>query len=113
MSEGLKQQWFHILVALAAAPKHGSAIASEVLELSEGRIRLWPTTLYGSLDEMVEDGLLEVLEGDTHPAGQSERRRYYKLTAAGRQALLSESNWYRTMAEAAVKRLRVAAKGAK
>lgn len=112
MSRGMKQHWFHILVALASAPKHGSAIANEVFELSDGRIRLWPTTLYGSLDEMSERGLLQTLDGESHPAGESERKRYYQLTATGRRVLLDESGWYRSMADLASKRLRMAAKAA-
>ena len=48
-SDGLKSRAFYILVALAADDRHGLGIAREVLALSDGRIRLWPATLYGTL----------------------------------------------------------------
>ena len=112
MSRGLKQPWFHILLALAASPRHGSAIAAEVLEQSDGRVRLWPTTLYGSLDELEQRGLVLALEGVERPIGQSERRRFYRITELGRDALRDESAWYRSVSELASKRLRSTAKAA-
>ena len=113
MSEVLKAHWFHILVALAATPRHGSAIASDVSQQSGGRMRLWPTTLYGSLDEMAERGLIEILDGASHPVGESERKRYYQLTSSGRRVLREESAWYQSVAKLATRRLRIAAKAAK
>ena len=110
MARGLKTQWFHILLALVDTPRHGSAIRDEVLRQSGGRIRLWPTTLYGSLDELVSMGLLETLDGARHPRGESERRRFYRLTEAGLRAARDESSWYRSVAELAAKRLGEAAK---
>ena len=56
-SGALKPHWFYILLTLSEGERHGLAIAREVETLSDGRIRLWPATLYGSLDDLrIVDG---------------------------------------------------------
>ena len=83
----LKKHWFDILLALADGAQHGYAIRSLVEERSEGRVKLYPATLYGSVREMAGRGLIEPLEGD---ADSDQRRRYYRLTEQGREALGTE-----------------------
>lgn len=87
----LKPAWYYILVALAAGDRHGQAIAREVLELSGGQIRLWPATLYGAIDELEDRGWIEELGAGRRPADESQRRRYYHLTRAGRAAVTAET----------------------
>jgi DNA-binding PadR family transcriptional regulator len=87
----LRRNWFHVLVALAEHDLHGSAIADDVLERTEGELRLWPATLYRALDELVDAGLVEELRGDDRPEGESLRKRYYRATADGRKALAEEA----------------------
>lgn len=83
---------FHTLLALAEGPSHGYAIARSVEDLTDGRVKMGPGTLYGSLHRMRDDGLIE--EVDEPAAGEdavhSERRRTYELTALGRAALRLE-----------------------
>lgn len=50
-----------------------------------GGIAMGPGTLYGSIDRMIRDGLVE--ESDKQ---DDERRRYYRLTALGRKVLAAE-----------------------
>jgi DNA-binding PadR family transcriptional regulator len=50
-----------------------------------GGIQMGPGTLYGSIDRMIRDGLVE--ESDKQ---DDERRRYYRLTAQGRAVLAAE-----------------------
>jgi len=83
----LRTNWFHVLVALAQDDRHGSAIAQDVLDQTDGELRLWPATLYRALDEMVTVGLIEELAGDGHPEGESQRKRFYRATALGRREL--------------------------
>ena len=45
----LKPRHYYILLALAETDRHGLSIAREVGTLSDGQVRLWPATLYGSL----------------------------------------------------------------
>jgi len=83
----MTEQALFILAGLARREAHGYGIARDVEELSEGRVRLTAGTLYGALNRLVDDGLVE-------PAGEREvqgrRRRYYRLTAAGREQLAAE-----------------------
>jgi DNA-binding PadR family transcriptional regulator len=88
----LKTPWYYILVALAAGDRHGLAIAREVLALSDGLVRLWPATLYGALEELCDCRWIEELdEARGRPAEESERRRYYRITRAGRAAVTAET----------------------
>jgi DNA-binding PadR family transcriptional regulator len=88
----LKTPWYYILVALAGGDRHGLAIAREVQGLSDGRVRLWPATLYGALEELCDRGWIEELdEARGRPAEESERRRYYRISRAGRAAVSAET----------------------
>ena len=82
---------FHVLVALAAEPRHGYAVAREVEELSDGRIVMGPGTLYGSLQRMCDAGLIEETVNPGEEGQHAGRRRYYRLTPLGRAALRAES----------------------
>lgn len=86
----LKTQWFHVLVSLAGGEQHGYAIMQEVLQRTQGKVRLWPATLYGSLKRLIEAGL--IAESDERPAPEFDdaRRRYYCLTGLGRRVLNAE-----------------------
>ena len=79
---------FHILIALADQPLHGYGIMLDIAERSGGKVKLSPGTLYGSIKQMLEDGLIE--EVAVRPAADDERRRYYRLTREGRQAARQE-----------------------
>lgn len=87
----LKTNWFHILLSLAGDEQHGYGIMQEVLDRTNGKVHLWPATLYGSLKRLIEAGLIE--ESDERPAPESDdaRRRYYRLTRLGRRVLDAES----------------------
>ena len=88
----MKTPWYYILLALAAGSRHGLAIARDVHTLSDGQVRLWPATLYGSLEELCERELIEELVDEPdRPADESERRRYYRITRAGRGMLAAET----------------------
>jgi DNA-binding PadR family transcriptional regulator len=103
----VKQHTFHILLALAAEPRHGSAIAKAAKQESAGAVVLWPVTLYGTLAELEDDGLIEALrDRGAHPAGESERRKYYRLTRAGRKALTAEVARLAAVVAAAERRVR-------
>ena len=92
MPPSLKVSWYYILVSLAAADRHGLAIAREVLTLSDGQMRLWPAMLYGALDDLSERGWIEeIVDGQRRP-DDSERKRYYRITRAGRGAVAAETD---------------------
>ena len=86
----LKTQWFHIMLSLAGGEQHGYAIMQEVLTRTEGKVRLWPATLYGTIKRLIEAELIE--ESDERPAPELDdaRRRYYRLTPLGKRVLSAE-----------------------
>ncbi len=87
----LKPHWFHVLLSLADREQHGYGIMQEVLERTDGKVHLWPATLYGTLKRLIEEELIE--ESEERPAAELDdaRRRYYKLTRLGRRVLAAES----------------------
>jgi DNA-binding PadR family transcriptional regulator len=87
----LKTNWFYILLSLSGQEQHGYGIMNDVLDRTSGEIRLWPATLYGTLKRLIDEGLIE--ESDERPAPELDdaRRRYYRLTPAGKKVLDVES----------------------
>jgi DNA-binding PadR family transcriptional regulator len=75
---------FYIALALSDGDKHGYAIMQDVEHQTGGTVKLGPGTLYGTLKRMLSDGLVA-------EAGEEDRRRYYRLTALGRQAAKAEA----------------------
>ena len=78
---------FHILLALAQGERHGYGILKDVLEQTDGDVRLGPGTLYGTLQRLMEAGLVEEVPGIAPDADHDSRRRYYRITRQGRRAL--------------------------
>jgi DNA-binding PadR family transcriptional regulator len=80
----------HILLALANEPqgKHGYAIAREVEEVTDRHVRMGAGTLYGSIQRMLDAGLIEERRARGNP--EQERRRFYRITAFGRRVLALE-----------------------
>lgn len=76
---------FHILLALFGRERHGYDIMQQVKADSAGAVKMGPGTLYGSLDRMIEAGL--VARSNT----QDPRRIYYRLTALGQATLRAET----------------------
>jgi len=87
----MRRHWFFILLSLAERDRHGSGVMRDVLELTDGELKLWPVTLYGSLDELRDKGWIRSLENP--PSGaedDSARLRWFRITPAGRRALATE-----------------------
>jgi DNA-binding PadR family transcriptional regulator len=70
-----------VLSSLADGPKHGYAIIQDVSAMCG--VELGPGTLYGALSRLERRGLIEALASE-------DRRRPYRLTAAGATALESQ-----------------------
>ena len=96
----LKPAWFHILLALADGAQHGYAVRSLVEERTEGRVKLWPATLYGSFRELSEEALIEALDGPEDPDDDA-RRQYYRLTRRGSELLKAEADRLQALVDAA------------
>ncbi|MBK9240666.1 MAG: helix-turn-helix transcriptional regulator [Acidobacteria bacterium] len=83
---------FHILLALADGDAHGYRIRADVIERSNGAIKLDPGSLYRLIARLSDDGL--VVESPSRPKADDddERRRYYRLTPMGKRLLEAETN---------------------
>ena len=78
----------HVLLALAGGERHGYAILKDVQRQSGQRLRFGPGTIYGTLQRLMEAGWVE--EAPAPAAEADERRRYYRITRTGRDALRAE-----------------------
>ncbi|MBA3587690.1 MAG: PadR family transcriptional regulator [Chloroflexi bacterium] len=85
----------HILLVLSTEERHGYGIMKQVERESQGKVKMGPGTLYGSLGRMMEAGLIRESDKRVDPAMDDERRIYYTLTGLGRKALTAELNRYR------------------
>jgi DNA-binding PadR family transcriptional regulator len=97
----LKPNWLHILLSLAGQGQHGYGIMQEVLDRTDGKVRLWPATLYGSLRRLMDEGLIEESGRRPAPDLDDSRRRYYRLTAFGRRVLAAETERLEALVRAA------------
>ena len=90
---------FHILLTLANRDKHGYEIMKAVRQDSRGKVKMGNGTLYGSLKRMLSDGLIEDAGDRAEEEGDDTRRKYYRLTSRGREALSAEVKRYRDTME--------------
>jgi DNA-binding PadR family transcriptional regulator len=87
-----------VLTSLAGGPKHGYAIAQDVAETLG--VRLSPGTLYGVISRLEERGYIAALPAE-------DRRRPYRITAAGAAELRVQTARLRAVADLAAKRARL------
>jgi PadR family transcriptional regulator PadR len=80
-----------ILALLEERERHGYELARLIGERSEGAISFHVASLYPTLYRMEDK---ELLEGRWVEKAGQRRRRYYRITAAGRKALKAHrSTW--------------------
>jgi DNA-binding PadR family transcriptional regulator len=82
---------FQILLSLAGEDLHGYGIMRKVADQTDGRMRLGPGTLYSSIRTLLEEKLIEEVDLREDARLGHERRRYYRLTSAGRKLARSEA----------------------
>ena len=105
MPTDLKRHWFFILLSLADHDRHGSGIVRDVLDLTAGELRLWPVTLYGSLDELRQAGWIREIESAPDPDEDRGHRRWFRITPQGRRALQVEIERMTALVSVAQRRL--------
>lgn len=87
----LPPHWFQILLAVADQDRHGLGIMNDVLERTDGAMKLWPGMLYRNLARLVDAGLLVEVEAPAQAETGGGRPRFYHLTAQGRRACAAEA----------------------
>ena len=95
----------HILLALSTGERHGYGIMKQVAADSQGKVKMGPGTLYGSVGRMLEAGLIQESDRRVDPEMDDERRIYYRITGAGQAALVAELERYRGVVAVAAGRL--------
>jgi DNA-binding PadR family transcriptional regulator len=84
----LTEQAVLVLASLSQGELHGYGIARDVEELSQGRVRMTAGTLYGVLNRLGSEGLIEQTREEVV---SGRRRRYHQLTGLGHTVLREES----------------------
>jgi DNA-binding PadR family transcriptional regulator len=97
---------YQILLALAARDRHGYLIRKAVEQQTDGAIRLGPGTVYAAIRRLEDEGLIE--ESSQRPDADldDQRRRYYRLTRSGREALRAETERMQATVAFALKQLK-------
>jgi PadR family transcriptional regulator, regulatory protein PadR len=98
----MREPTYYILASLIDGPLHGWGIIQEAKVLSDGRIRLTAGTLYGALDRLLVEGLVEQ---DREEIVSGRCRRYYRLTSLGRRLLEEEAARFAASAKMVTDRL--------
>jgi DNA-binding PadR family transcriptional regulator len=93
----MSEATYYVLASLLDERLHGYGIVKKAGNLSGGAVKLTTGTLYGALDRLVAQGLVE-------PAGEEEvggrLRRYYRITESGAEAVRAEASRMRRAAKA-------------
>jgi DNA-binding PadR family transcriptional regulator len=85
---------FQILLAVSQGERHGYAIMREIEGRADGAFGIGAGTLYRSIKQLVDAGLL----AETSPKAQvHSQRRYYRLTPAGRRRAAAEARVFHGM----------------
>ena len=84
-NQPLTEAVFYILLA-ARKPVHGYGIIQEVEEMTGGRVRLGPGTLYGAINSLLDKGWIALVSAETG----SRKKKEYLITEAGRAAFYAE-----------------------
>src|SRR4029450_4928198 len=80
----------HILLALSTGERHGYGIMKQVQADSQGKAKMGPGALDGSVGGVRVGGLIRESDKRVDPEMDDERRIYYELTGKGRAALEAE-----------------------
>ena len=94
-----------MLIELVEGERHGYALKRAILQRTGGKLNLGSGALYGSINKMLEEGLIEESEERPDPHLDDERRRYYRITALGRLVVQAEAIRLRDLVRLAESRL--------
>jgi len=81
----------YILLALGHETRHGYAIMREIRDATDGRVVILPGTLYATIKTLLADGLIQEVPPPRDADSADARRRYYRVTKAGRAAAAQQT----------------------
>lgn len=81
---------YYILVALLE-PGHGYYIMQKVEELSGGKVRIAAGTMYGAIENLLKQKLIQSVPGE------DKRRKLYRVTGLGKEVLCAEAERLREL----------------
>lgn len=87
----LKPTHYLILLSLAEADLHGYAIKKAIADRTDGRVKVGAGSLYRTLGQLRDRGLIEASAWRPDPGLDDKRRTYFRLTEAGRRAASAET----------------------
>jgi DNA-binding PadR family transcriptional regulator len=105
-NEPLTPAVLHILLAVSKKERHGYGIMKQVELDSQGKVKMGPGTLYGSIHRMIGAGLIRESDKKMDPEMDDERRIYYEITGLGKKALAAELQRYREVVAVAKRKRR-------
>ena len=98
---------YQVLLALAGRDRHGYLIRRAVEQQTDGAVSLGAGTLYAAIRRLEDGGLIEESPWRPDADLDDRRRRYYRLTAAGRTALRAETERLQSTVKFALKQLKM------
>ncbi|MBB6624832.1 helix-turn-helix transcriptional regulator [Clostridium gasigenes] len=85
MAIAITESTYYIMLAVLR-PNHGYGIIQKVDELTKGRVKLGPGTLYGAINTLVSKRWIKLYSEET----DSRKKKEYLITDLGRQILSNE-----------------------
>lgn len=98
---------FHMLLELTEGERHGYALKRAILQRTDGKLNLGSGALYGTINKLLGDGLIEESDERPDPHLDDERRRYYRITPLGRRVVRAEATRLRELVRMAEARLKL------
>ena len=97
----LSRSAMYVLLAIGPEERHGYAIMREIARITDGATRLGPGGVYTTIRRLLDDGLIEESDERPDPDLDDQRRRYYRLTGAGRAVAGAEVRRLETLVRTA------------
>ena len=97
----LSRSAMYVLLAIGPEERHGYAIMREIVRITDGATRLGPGGVYTTITRLLDDGLIEESDERPDPELDDQRRRYYRLTVAGRAVAGAEVRRLETLVRTA------------
>ena len=86
-----------LLTMLAPGERHGYGIRQDIIDHTDGALRLEAGNLYRSIRRLMDLEMVDESDRRPDPDEDDERRRYYRLTALGSRVLAAELHRLRAL----------------